>query len=345
MGKILIGLLVVFAVSEDCSRFLCKLDSQFFDTNTCVGYIGNVYYVSPCKSGTCIANLGTQNSTCVFSYNLKKNLHPGSRCTTGEDCSFKVCINNVCAGATLNDKCVINTDCNPGFYCSYQGFCQTLIPVGSTGCINDYQCSNNAGCNITDSIGTCIKSFSINAGEYVSSCLSQNYNFLCNSGTCVSKNGFYVCIDAIENVAEDPYLCKGDRCQSKPDPVTGTTFFSDCTCGLGDGAAYCNLYFGDSYGKVFLSYFRQWSLSAEIFKCNTDLRYDMDCVNTWWDTKKATGFSYYYYYYNYYPYVAQAQDCVTQVYLPLFYEAKLLYEQSYSCINSFTGFAIVYIMF
>ena len=273
-------LIITTVISQDCPQYKCKSKKQKFTNSTCIAYIEGIYYISPCSSGVCQMSLGYRNSTCMPESTSDLSIaYPGEKCSKDSDCDSNLCKENICKGSAKGKKCITNTDCNSGLYCN-NGICDKLFSIGDTGCTDDFQCENHAACNITESTGTCFKYFSLNPGEIVATCSSQNYNFLCTSGLCGTyNNGLFVCLNDVKNSIPNPYICSpNSKCESIPDSITGTILTADCDCGLGTGSAYCNLFFGDDYANEYLQNLKAWMSSKEILNCNTNVRFSTECI-------------------------------------------------------------------
>lgn len=81
-------------------------------------------------------------------------------------------------------------ECNPGLRC-YNGRCYNQIETGNSGCSDDFDCKNDAGCDV----GVCKKLFSVKNRDWVSACLGSQTNYMCSSGFCYEG----VCIDPPNN--------------------------------------------------------------------------------------------------------------------------------------------------
>lgn len=313
--------------SQLCDKYQCKLDSQEFTSSTCIMFTSGTYYVSPCKSGTCPISLGSNNSTCMDSSAVSKiSAYPGEKCTANANCTSDICEKGICKGSAKGQPCITVLDCASGLYCS-NAICISQISIGDSGCANDFSCTNNAACQNSQ----CFEYFSIKSGSQIANCTSQGINLLCSSGVCTSLGNSFICIDLVENIAPWPYTCTfGGVCKSKPETFTGISFTNECICGLGKGNAHCNLFSGDKYAKSLMGLLKSWVSSSAIKKCNSALRFDSNCLADYWGKQDLADFMYYYLMFQYYPYVAEADDCVSQVYLPDFYSAKMNYLEENS---------------
>ncbi|CAG9322401.1 unnamed protein product [Blepharisma stoltei] len=324
-----------FLGNPNCPAYTCKTSSQQFLNTTCIFFTPTAstptYFVNPCTSlklPYCQPSTES-NSTCgAANPTPPVNAWPGEKCSTSADCSSYAnqgCVKNVCMGASQGDECKVNDDCNPGYRC-LGGICQIQIPVGGTGCTNDYDCVNGAGCNIakTSSESICYPYYSIAQHLPVNSCSSSNQSMLCNSGLCMANNEGFECMAPVQS-SKLPAACQLDSdCQSTRDDyfpngyLTGT-----CYCGYNpNSASYCSLFAGDKPMLQMMSYLKSWVQSKFILKCNTMRRFTPACISNWWNTKDYNYYMYYYLSAYYYPLITNGESCVQQVYLPQWWAAK-----------------------
>ncbi|CAG9325468.1 unnamed protein product [Blepharisma stoltei] len=321
--------------NPNCPAYTCKTSSQQFVNSTCIYFTPTAstptYYVSPCSSVKlpyCLPSTNN-NSTCQAATPTPPvNAWPGEKCSSSSDCSSHAsrgCINNVCVGGSQGDTCSVNDDCNPNYRC-LGGICQAQIPVGGTGCVNDYDCVNGAGCNIakTSSESICYPYFSINQHLPVSSCSSNNLSMLCNSGLCMANNEGYECMAPVKS-SRLPMSCQVDGdCMSTRDDYFPTGYLTGtCYCGYNaNSASYCSIFAGDKPYLEYINYFKNWLQSTYIKKCNTMRRFTASCMKDWWTTKEYNLYMYYSLNADYYPLTVSGESCVQQVYLPQWWAAR-----------------------
>ena len=199
----------------------------------------------------------TLNGKCNISVIETNDNGPGQPCDANNLCINLVgvsCVDGICLGLSLNQRCWSNKQCNPGMYCKSlggsigQNICNYLIKAGkSCDPILD-RCEYGYGCN-----GTCIKMFSVPEGHFINkkSCINYFSN-LCRNGTCSHYSNYgTVCMNTLTNMDEYNKECVSCVGESKIENY-GLQNLQFCTCSI-NGKSYCPGFLGDEYG---LKYFK-----------------------------------------------------------------------------------------
>lgn len=282
--------------SISCSSYSCPPSGfKFTNTSVCTQPQNSSFYVQSCLSGL---NCNPASGQCESTETNPELGYPGDYCTSNSRCSSQSCVSGICQGGKLDSKCSDHHDCNPGLRCAANGVCTNLIQIGSAGCNNDYDCVNNAGCNMTGSTGKCLEYFSQPIGSTVADCNSGSSN-LCKTAQCSKSPKFGnlgVCKVSVQSVKNLPVAC-----QSNLDCV-GTdgagTFTGTCSCGYNvNKTAYCLPFPGDLPG---LNYFASWksALNATNGVCNTLKRFTEGCLQQVDQNEKVLGATWGYLHYN-----------------------------------------------
>ena len=188
--------LVLGTIAQTCEKFACQTEDQELEADTCQFYDSGTYYMKQCTNSTlpyCPTELDQGSKTCTTppEPNSQAKGYPGEPCDTDDDCVYQSCFQEKCQGKGYDAQCNSHLECEPGLRCdSDSSSCKLQISKGFTGCTEDADCVNDAGCNAVDGVGKCVSYFSISNGEQVSNC-DENYNIsnICQSGWC-SKNRF-----------------------------------------------------------------------------------------------------------------------------------------------------------
>ena len=264
------------AISITCPSYSCPpAGFTFKDSSTCMQERNTSIYLQSCPSGT-VCN--SETSVCgppESSYELG---YAGDRCTSNSKCSSFSCVSGTCEGKNLNSSCSDHEDCNPGLRCSQSGICINLIQIGQSGCTDDYECANNAGCNVTGSTGTCIEYFSQPIEAFVNDC-NNGVSKLCKTAECIKLPKFSLlgkCKIATQSLNSIPNNCSSNiDCKG----TDGVDFFTGfCSCGFNANRnAYCSPFPGDMPG---LAYYSVWknALGASVGICNTLRRFSESCL-------------------------------------------------------------------
>ncbi|CAG9328933.1 unnamed protein product [Blepharisma stoltei] len=332
-----------------CSMYRCKKSSQTFSSNVCSWYDKNydIYYVQTClESQTCTAGTKAgENYTCITTPTTKLQAYPGEKCSTAADCVNSVgCTNGICEGTATGSACTTSAQCIPGDSCQKVAgtdVCTELIPVGKTGCANDYDCAYNAGCNIVSATtltdNTCVEYLSLTPGSQVQelSCVG-NYTNLCSSGYC-AKTGTgttaqYLCTDELKSNHSLPWKCystESEACVSNVDTHTGLYAISTCSCSFSPhGDAYCKPLLGDTPYKRLTQQNYKWVTSKYVSSCNTERRLwpsNLNCIQDYWTDTEAATMIYYGYALSSYTEIQGAEDCVMNVFEYEYLAAKKAY--------------------
>lgn len=148
------------------------------------------------------------SAKCVEETVADNSLFTGENCTFDIECLSNMCYNNKCNAAVVGNSCVAG-QCEAGLYCNEMHVCVAQMPIGTRQCTSDYQCVNNAGCDLDSlKVGICRRYFTAEAGSRVA-CGSTlgDVNILCQSGTAVVDTfspGYCVCVEAPTSLASLP---------------------------------------------------------------------------------------------------------------------------------------------
>ena len=267
---------ILQAGSLTCPSYSCPPKGfSFKDSLICMQERDTSIYLQSCPSGT-VCNSDT--STCEAPESSYELGYAGDRCTSNSKCKSFVCVSGTCKGSAANSTCSDHEDCNPGLRCSHNGICMSLIQIGQSGCTNDYDCVNNAGCNITGSVGTCVEYFSQPIQAYVNDC-NNGVSKLCKTAECTKLPKFSLlgkCKVATQSLNSLPSNCSSNIDCKGTDGVNVLTGF--CSCGYNvNRTAYCSPFPGDMPG---LSYYSVWksALNASVASCNTLKRFSESCL-------------------------------------------------------------------
>lgn len=312
---LLIFLLSLHASAMTCQKYGCpSVGVTFASLSACTNQTKSFISLRSCSTGqTC--NLSTGNCTTTAT-SVSAN-YPGEVCTISTDCVSANCTNQICIGKALNAVCTDDGNCNPGLRC-LNSKCQSQLNIGQTGCYNDYDCVNSAGCNVTTdgSLGTCLEYLSVSTGLTVTDC-SGGVSRLCKSSECyktASFGSYGVCKLATQSIASLP-----TNCSSNTDCL-GTdgkyTYTGTCTCGYNsNGTAYCNPFNGDLPGQA---YYQSWknAINASAV-CNTVRRFSTSCLARTGFLNKVTQMTWGFLMY---PLIQNNDLCVQEVITSEYYE-------------------------
>ena len=322
---------IVFDTNSTCPKFECHPPTMNFTRGTCVFPQNNTFYLQRCyylgNQTYCNFNSTTLNSTCTTPAPKNATVlasYPGEPCKAQGDCIFGSCLNGKCKGSSAQGSCVTHLQCDPNMRC-FNGTCQGLLPVGFSGCVNDFDCVPNAGCNITTHGGTgvCVPYFSIPVGAYAGGDCTANPDFsiLCASGWCqksswISKYG--TCVSAPMSITGTPVRCNQ---QSDCVGVTSTsTYIGSCSCGFNTaGNAYCSPFPGDVAGLSVMNKLKALVNSGILTYCNTARRFTDGCWNTF-NSTFINDLEAALYYFDNYAKLQGNDDCVKSLFLNDYYQ-------------------------
>lgn len=323
--------LLSFAVqtfSLTCSSYSCPPTGfKFANSTTCIQSQNSSFYVQTCATGqTC----NPMSGQCETEQSYNELGYAGDFCSSNSRCLSMNCVTGICQGGKVDSKCSDHQDCNPGLRCTAGGYCAALISIGSTGCSNDYDCVNNAGCNMTGSTGRCLEYLSQPIGSIVSDCNSGSSN-LCKTAQCTKQPKFGTvgtCKVSVQSLKNLPVSC-----QSNMDCV-GTdglgTFTSTCSCGYNvNKTAYCSPFPGDLPG---LNYYAAWktALNATNNICNTLKRFTDSCLEQVGQSEKVLTATWGYIYYSL---IQGNDDCVKSALTNDYYQVDWSLILSISLVN------------
>lgn len=314
------ALLLASASADVCYRYICAEADMPWKDFVCISYINETFYLKPCDNkfySYCPQINSPGNSTCQLFNNTSgyQLSWPGESCVTDLNCAHGICQEDMCMGASFNQTCESDEDCNPGLYCGDDDICQFQYQIGESGCSRDYECVNNAGCNLTSTdSGICLPYLSLNTYDAVAPC-SNTVNNLCSSGRCASNDteNFY-CI--YPKSVEMPKICSANSdCQSSVDPILNVTVQSTCSCSYSDtGYAYCGLFPGDEEMQDLRTYLQQWFKYPDINRCNTVRRAAINCIEQYSTPEFYVKYTYYLTQADYYPLLQGNDPCVKKIY-------------------------------
>ena len=275
---LLFFLLSLQASGSVCPSYGCPTTNITFTSATgCTNTTTTSVYLKACPAGqTC--NLST--GQCASIPTVSSLNYPGEKCTYASSCISKNCTQNICVGVPLSGNCTDDTVCSPGLRC-LNSQCRPQLAIGQSGCYNDYDCVNSAGCNQTTngSPGTCYAYLSVSTNSIVSDC-SGGVSNLCKTSECYKTatfGSYGVCKLATQSLGSLPVNCTSNANCLGTDgryEYTGT-----CTCGYNkNGTSYCMPFNGDLPG---LAYYQSWqnALNASASVCNTARRFSSECLN------------------------------------------------------------------
>lgn len=290
MGFFLLLLLISVAKSLSqnyCWSYKCKTNTTNLNTNTCLypDFMLSTYFLNPCELSSTYCptfSSSTNNATCTaINPILALNSYPGEPCIQTSDCAYGSCTLNKCVGLPIGSSCTSHAQCDANLRCANK-VCTGLIDTLKTGCTSDYDCYPDSGCNITGTLGTCLKYFSQSNGAYVSNCTRAKQggtSFLCGTNVCLKRSFFNdigVCVDAPMSLNRHPILCETEY--DCPGKSLSNNFYSDCTCGLNEfGNSYCEPMYGDSQYLAYLSALKSFVNVTNLGKCNTVRRFSEEC--------------------------------------------------------------------
>ena len=299
----------------DCSIYKCaKPDAS---SNVCIGEDSNIYYLSPCidiLNSYCPPEFDLINVTCTTPPSKSYTAYPGEKCSQNTDCLYGFCNQGFCYGQDFGGDCSSHGECNPGYRCD-PGLmkCIFLIDSTSNGCITDYDCAVDMGCDE----GYCIKYYSVASKNWINNCTNSISN-ICESGQCL----YGLCIDPLTSYQKTPIQCGSEYdCMSLNLIDNGIKVYSNCTCGFGNkGYSYCYLFPGDKEYQIMLKLRKQLIKSNIAENCNTIRRWTKECILSQGSPSFAIEFEYATYNALYYPMLHDAEDCVLQVAFSDYYQ-------------------------
>ena len=307
-------LLLVWVVSGlECSSYRCS--SEYLGEDICILHQNSTYYINPCPEAKYCPPLEVGvRSYCVSHTTPIAYAWPGESCVNAP-CQYGSCDGQYCQGASHNETCTLNGECNPGLRC-HKSYCKALLPKGKSGCESDFDCENDSGCDK----GKCVRYFSKREAEEVE--CNNNRTNICESGACYK--GY--CLGYLKNDNPLPALCNTteDCTSSMYDmPVYPIKFYQDCECGYNKEAnAYCSLFVGDLHMKNYLSLLKKWLSSLHAKKCNTERRYSLECIKDHWKPQHYEEIHYAKLLVDLYPKLQNNEPCVKKVYTAQFYKEE-----------------------
>lgn len=289
-----------------CQKYACgRLPNNF-----CLGLGSSTLYTSACPEDTYCSSLGTCLS--IKSKYQDTSSYPGEQCSSEIPCKTGTCTLGICLGKSQNEKCESHLDCEPGLRCHHT--CKPLFKAKERGCLSDFDCSANSGCNF----GECTEYFSLNPESKLEKC--ENFsNFLCSSKMC--KDG--KCVKE-QFANEFPKECFSDK-----DCISQDGFFSSCVCGANEeGKSYCLPFPGDSIGLEYFSMVEDWVKSKSVMKCNTQRRFAEHCMKSLWTPCLMVEYLYRTYRYQFFPVIIDNPDCVEKSLTQDYWKIRNTYKSS-----------------
>lgn len=293
--------------SNDCYSYQCS--SKKLPQDSCIIYQDDTFYLQECNSGFyCPPIFSPGTSTCVRKPDPElATSWPGEKCNDNSTCAYGYCKDDHCVGKEFNQTCIINDECNPELRC-YKGICDYLLTAGDKGCKTDYDCENVCGCNG----GVCNYYFSKYEGDEVS-CIN-NSSLICNSGMCYA--GY--CLAYIQNDNPIPFTCTDNsQCSSShySSIQNPFKFYTECKCGYNKNAdAYCDLFPGDIPYKMYSDKLKEWYYSYGPYRCNTQRRQSLKCMQENWKSKQYKKYVSYLASYLNYVQIIDNDECIQEIY-------------------------------
>lgn len=270
-------MLVSIAVASKCLPYQCAPEDYKMPEGYCANSYNNTFFLKPCQNSE---NCDLTTGKCYTPQAIIESFaYPGESCKINSDCLMQNCSQGICQGYEQGHSCIEHENCSPGLRC-YQNICIRQIDMTESGCIDDHDCINSAGCNISPGNieGTCLGYLTVSIGIDVSDC-SGGVSYLCKTGECLksTKFGNYgTCKTSTTSVNSIPVICNDFTICTGTDGVYSYTGY--CECGYNvNGASYCSLFNGDLPGQT---YYNTWqkALVASNGVCNTVRRFSTACL-------------------------------------------------------------------
>lgn len=266
----------------------------------------------------------TYNVKCAYPTMNYSTLYPGeSPCWDDGNCVSGTCVDYTCTGLKLGSACDFTYQCEPGLGCIYneqqnKTFCDDLIRPNKEGCVTDFDCVNNAGCDYDsiNQIGMCRPYFSIKPGALILKC-EDSFSLLCESLQCQEINRQFKCIKP--SVSKSlPTLCSTSRdCVDK-----SKKFYTQCQCGMNkDRKSFCLPFPGDSVSVKLIKSLKKWVASKSILACSSERRWDFNCMRKW-EPKLYDRLRYDILHYKNFTAIQDNQECVKEIFTYLYWDAK-----------------------
>jgi len=280
-------LLAVVGVWADCWQYKCH-EGGIDWGNTCMVPQSGKYLLQVCESNLApycdVTPTTTKNFTCTQMPRPENQVaYPGEPCVRSSDCLSGFCLNDICLGSALGEKCSSHKDCNVGLYCDPKGLCRFQKARGMP-CDSEYECHNELSCNRTIyEGGACIPYFSIENDQPVGMCVSkftEGYSNLCKSGTCLqntyAENGPGICKAPLTTYEGFPKKCESNSdCLGKN---SNAILQGVCSCAMSpEGTSYCEAFSGDPPTIETAELLKQHFNSNGITNCHTERRNDGYC--------------------------------------------------------------------
>jgi hypothetical protein len=288
---------------KKCASYMCGRVSPAI----CREKGANSYFVASCSRGEYCGLKG------ICERGKEKyreaEVYPGEKCVEGAKCRTGMCVDDVCRGKKLGEKCEMTLECEAGLRCHHT--CKELFIAGERGCRSDYDCSYSQGCNF----GECTEMFSLKPYSRVGKC-EDFTNLLCDSAMCDKGK----CI-------EDQYL--GDfpkECEADKECKSNGGYYSSCECGINEkGKSFCLAFPADVVGKDFYRLLGRWVKSKSIQNCNSERRFSLQCMLSNWDACSVLEFLYKDYRFRSFPNIIDNPICVEQSLTQDYWEIREAY--------------------
>lgn len=318
-----------------CPKYSCGSGNDF-GSNQCIqaNSASNSYLVQECYGNTtCSPTVGYADAYCQPSTSSGPCIgcvNSGDPCAIDINCvGTQTCNSGFCSGSALGQACTNDAYCLPGLFCNLTlSTCQQLYKTGDTGCLSEFHCNNQAGCNSTSGLtGNCVAYMSVPNGGVIETCdCASSYSLLCSSLTCSCTTPFSTegtCIPAFVNSELKKPCDLGSSCTGVNSE--GSIFKSECVCGNNpEGEAYCQPMGGDKPALDLYGLLKTHYINPNVTYCNTKSRGQGSCYLEVEGSAWTAEFMMYYYYFINYP-LFQNNDRCTQVvyndyYWSLYYE-------------------------
>ena len=335
-----------------CEKYECyQGETENLLLNTCVFFNkpNSTYLLLPCDQHSnmtyCPPITAPGNSTCLpLGPSNMGTAYPGEPCTGDLMCvGGNVCDGGLCVGNSTAEACSDPTDCNVGLTC-LNNKCELQKPLGSK-CGQDTDCVNNAGC---DNSTVCSLYFRLQEGQAVQDCEPSigNYGWsnMCQSGMCY--DGY--CLRALNLSSPDSVI----DCTDQGVSVCNSTYYSyysgdmwslmfhgECQCGMNPtGRAYCSLFPGDPPALQYYQKIGEWMNSTAVNSCHTSRRWDLACIQLYWDKHDFDELQYYAIRYWNFPQIQGIDTCTKAIFFSDYAQAEDLYNAATGLYMGFLAF-------
>jgi hypothetical protein len=163
---------------------------------------------------------------------------------------------------------------------------------------------------------------SLPIGSKVSDCTSGGQSSMfCEDSSCVYNSAARIgkCISPFVSISNKENCVSYKDCigESKVSDGTVYTKSTSCQCGMNENAtSYCSPQDGDLPAVNFRKAFRAFIEIGSLNRCNTEERFETNCINlsagSWWYKRLMAA----YYKYYYYPQLVAIDSCIDDIFFP-----------------------------